>query len=59
MVPYYVNQENGKKYIDHGVLNIPEGVIQIEENAFEGAKEIIELILPKSLSVIEDSVVST
>ncbi|MDO5433598.1 leucine-rich repeat domain-containing protein [Eubacterium sp.] len=55
-VPYYLNRKNGKQFIKSGFLIIPEGVIQIEEEAFAGNNEILKIIMPESLTVIEDGV---
>ena len=53
-VPYYLNKDNGRHYIINGRLVVPEGVIQIEENAFSGNNDIREIIMPESLTVIDD-----
>ena len=41
--------------IDNGILDIPEGVGEIEEGAFENNREIAEVYFPKSLRIIGDS----
>ncbi|ALU13465.1 leucine rich repeat-containing protein [Eubacterium limosum] len=53
-VPYYLNRENAASLCIDGVLSIPEGVIQIEEEAFAGNGDIKTVVLPDSVTVIED-----
>lgn len=53
-VPYYLNRESAAGLCANGVLMVPEGVIQIEEDAFAGNEDIKTVVLPDSVTVIED-----